>query len=110
DHTIFTNEQQTSGWGALIRALPEFTAGVFAYRSYRERLFRTIWEKDATLIIVVGVIIAACLAGASDGLIVPLLLAILLASVCNSGRMASVLNAKPLRWLGQVSYPVHLFQ
>jgi peptidoglycan/LPS O-acetylase OafA/YrhL len=36
--------------------------------------------------------------------------ALLLASVCNSGRLAGILNAKPLRWLGEVSYSVYIFQ
>jgi peptidoglycan/LPS O-acetylase OafA/YrhL len=110
DHIIFSHQEQLSGWGALIRALPEFTAGVFAYRSYSERLFRTIWEKDVTLIGVIAMIIAACFAGGPDSLIVMLMLALLLASVCNSGRIAGVLNTRPLRWLGEVSYSVYIFQ
>ena len=110
DHMIFTHEQQLAGWGALLRALPEFTAGALAYRSYSERLFRKLWEKDATLIGVIAMIIVACFAGVSDGPIVILLLALLLASVCNSGRMARHLDARPLRWLGEVSYSVYIFQ
>jgi peptidoglycan/LPS O-acetylase OafA/YrhL len=99
-----------SGWGALARALPEFTVGVFAYRFYSERLYRNIFEKDATLIGVVAIVAAAFLTGAPDGLIVILLLAFLLAWACNSGRMAPIINAKPLCWLGEVSYSVYIFQ
>jgi peptidoglycan/LPS O-acetylase OafA/YrhL len=110
DHTIFSHDDQRWGWGALIRALPEFTVGIFTYRAYSERLFRTIWEKDTTLIAIMAVIIGALLVGISDGPIVILLLALLLASVCNSGRMAGILNVKPLRWLGEVSYSVYIFQ
>jgi peptidoglycan/LPS O-acetylase OafA/YrhL len=99
-----------SGWGALFRALPEFTAGVFAYYFYSERLYRKILEKDVTLIGVVAIIVAAFSTGAPDGLIVILLLAFLLAWVCNSGRMASIINARPLYWLGEVSYSVYIFQ
>lgn len=110
DHMIFSHEPQDWGWGALLRALPEFTAGVFAYRAYSGRLFRGFWEKDATLVGVMAMIIAACFAGVSDGPIVILLVALLLAAVCNSGRMAGLLNAGPLRWLGEVSYSVYIFQ
>jgi peptidoglycan/LPS O-acetylase OafA/YrhL len=99
-----------SGWGALARALPEFTVGVFAYSFYSGRLYRNILEKDATLIGVVAIIVAAFIAGAPDGLIVILLLAFLLASVCNSGRMAGIIDARPLRWLGEVSYSIYIFQ
>jgi peptidoglycan/LPS O-acetylase OafA/YrhL len=110
DHMVVSPEQQIRGWQALIRALPEFAAGVFAYRFYTERYFHGIWEKDATFIVIAAIIIAACLAGVSDGLTVILLLALLLAAVCNSGRMTGVLNARPLRWLGEVSYSVYIFQ
>ncbi len=99
-----------SGWGALLRALPEFTVGIFVYSFYSERLYRKILEKDATLIGVVAIIVAAFSTGAPDGLIVMLLLAFLLAWVCNSGRMASICNARPLCWLGEVSYSVYIFQ
>jgi peptidoglycan/LPS O-acetylase OafA/YrhL len=110
DHIVFGHREQASGWGALIRSLPEFTAGVFAYRAYSQRLFLDFWERDATLLGVTAMIAAACIAGASDGLLVMLLLALLVAAVCNSGRMTGFLNAAPLRWLGEVSYSVYIFQ
>jgi peptidoglycan/LPS O-acetylase OafA/YrhL len=109
-HTIFSDRQPAEGWGALVRALPEFTVGLFAYRYYSKRLFRKIWEKDAVLIAIAVTIAAGCLLGAPDSLAVILLLALLLASVCNAGRVAGVLNARPLRWLGEVSYSVYIFQ
>jgi peptidoglycan/LPS O-acetylase OafA/YrhL len=109
-HTIFTYRQHAWGWGALVRALPEFTAGIFAYRYYRDRLFQKFWEKDAVLIAVAATIAAACLVGAPDSVSVILLLALLLASVSNAGRVAGILNARPLRWLGEVSYSVYIFQ
>jgi peptidoglycan/LPS O-acetylase OafA/YrhL len=110
NHMIFSHQEELSGWRALICALPEFTAGVFAYRSYSEQVFRRIWEKDATLVGVMAMIVAVCLAGGPESLIVTLMLALLLASVCNSGRMARILNVRPLRWLGEVSYSVYIFQ
>ena len=109
-HTIFNYRQHAWGWGALVRALPEFTVGIFAYRCYRERLFQKFWERDAVLIAVAATIATACLVGAPDSVSVILLLALLLASVNNAGRAACILNAKPLRWLGEVSYSVYIFQ
>ena len=109
-NTIFSERQPAEGWGALVRALPEFTAGVFAYRYYGDRLFRKIWEKDAVLIAIAATIATGCLLGAPDSLAVILLPALLLAAVCNSGRAAGVLNTTPLRWLGEVSYSVYIFQ
>ena len=97
-------------WGALIRALPEFVVGVFAYRFYSERIFRRFWEKDTTLICILMIIIAAFLADVSDGAIVVLLLALLLASVCNSGKFIEIFDARILRWLGEASYSIYIFQ
>ena len=110
NHTVFSHEQQNFGWGALIRALSEFLVGAFAYRFYREGIFRRFWEKDATLIGVSMIIAAACLTGVSDGAIVVLLLALLLASVHNSGKLTVFLNARTLRWLGEASYSIYIFQ
>jgi peptidoglycan/LPS O-acetylase OafA/YrhL len=114
DHLIFTPEQQDwgwdRGWGALIRALPEFAAGVFAYRAYGEGLFRKFWQRDATLLGVTAAILAALFADVSDGATVILLLALLLAAVSNAGRLAGLLNARPLRWLGDISYSLYIFQ
>jgi peptidoglycan/LPS O-acetylase OafA/YrhL len=109
-HTIFDYRQHAWGWGALVRALPEFTVGIFAYRYYCDRLFQKFWEKDAVLVAVAATIATACLAGAPDSVGVILLLALLLASVNNAGRAGGILNAKPLRWLGEVSYSVYIFQ
>jgi peptidoglycan/LPS O-acetylase OafA/YrhL len=106
-HMIIT---PTAGWIALLRALPEFAVGVLAYRAYSERLFRTFWEKDATLLGVMAMTVATCFVDLTDGPIVILLLALLLAAVSNSGRMAGLLNARPLRWLGDISYSVYIFQ
>jgi peptidoglycan/LPS O-acetylase OafA/YrhL len=110
DHTVFSHDQQNFGWGALIRALPEFVVGAFAYRLYSEGIFRHFWEKDATLIGISIIIAAACLADVSDGAIVVLLLAVLLASVWNSGKLTDFLNAKTLRLLGEASYSIYIFQ
>jgi peptidoglycan/LPS O-acetylase OafA/YrhL len=110
DHTIINPERQTAGWQALVRALPEFTIGVLAYRAYSEQVLRKFWERDGALLGVTAAILAAPFAGVSDGPIVVLLLALLLAAVSNSGRMAGLLNARPLRWLGDISYSVYIFQ
>lgn len=110
DHMLFSHEQQNFGWGALVRVLPEFIVGMFAYRLYKEQFFRKLWERDGTLIAIGIVMVTLCLAGVSDGLIVIVMPILLLASVSNSGRMSFILNARPLHWLGDVSYSVYIFQ
>jgi peptidoglycan/LPS O-acetylase OafA/YrhL len=108
--TFLDHEQQVGGWRALLRAVPEFTVGVFAYRAYSEGVLRTVCRSDTTLLGVVALIFAACAARLSDGPIVVLLLALLMAAVSNNGRAKRLLNIRPLRWLGDVSYSLYIFQ
>jgi len=103
-------QHQTTGWGALLRALPEFAIGAVAYRFYSDGLFRGLWEKDLTFVGIVVLILAVGQLPASEGAIAGLLLALLLASVSNSGRVAGILNLAPLRWLGEISYSLYIFQ
>lgn len=106
----FDGYDRGAGWPALIRALPEFAAGILAYRCYSQQFLRRFWQNDATFAGVIALIVAACLMGASDGAVVMLLLALLMACVCNAGRSSRVIDARPLRWLGEVSYSVYIFQ
>jgi peptidoglycan/LPS O-acetylase OafA/YrhL len=110
NHLLFSHEAEYSGWGALVRALSEFIAGIFAYRCYRERRLRRIWAADATFIAIIAMIVVLCAAGASDGPIVSLLPALLLAAVANTGRVGKILGAGPLRRLGEISYSLYIFQ
>jgi peptidoglycan/LPS O-acetylase OafA/YrhL len=84
--------------------------GAFAYRFYSEGILRRFWEKDAALIGVSIIIVTGCLVDVSDGAMVILLLALLLTSVCNSGKFIEIFDAKILRWLGEASYSIYIFQ
>jgi len=84
--------------------------GILAYRFYSEGHFRRVWGRDATFIVLLAAIAIASFVDAPDGVIVVLLVPLLLASVCNSGKATGMLNARPLRWLGDISYSVYIFQ
>jgi peptidoglycan/LPS O-acetylase OafA/YrhL len=106
----FDGYDRGAGWPALIRALPEFAAGIVAYRCYSQRFLRRFWQNDATIAGIIALTVAACFMGASDGAVVMLLLGLLMASVCNAGRLNRLIDARPLRWLGEISYSVYIFQ
>jgi peptidoglycan/LPS O-acetylase OafA/YrhL len=110
NHGLFNAEEQTWGWGALIRALPEFVAGILLYRAFSEGFWARFWQRDATLAGIAAAMAAALFLGLPDGAVVLLMPALLLAAVGNEGRLSGVLNAAPLRWLGDVSYSVYIFQ
>jgi peptidoglycan/LPS O-acetylase OafA/YrhL len=109
-HQGFDDYHRGSGWPALIRAVPEFVCGIVAYLCYSRRALGPFWKYDATLAGVVALIIAACALRASNGVIIMLLSGLLTASVCNTGRLTRLIGARPLRWLGEVSYSVYIFQ
>lgn len=111
DHPFVAGEDtRTYGGGALLRALPEFMGGVMAYRAYANGRLLWLWQKDLTFLGVIAAIVACLLVDMPDGVIVLLLLALLFASVANTGRVTGLLGAGPLRWLGEISYSVYIFQ
>ena len=98
------------GWGALARALPEFTLGVITYRAFSDPHAARIWRSDVAFLAVAGALAVAFEFMPNDGIIVALLPLLLLAAVRNTGLAARVLNAAPLRWMGDISYSVYLGQ
>src|SRR6266849_1565078 len=98
------------GWGALARALPEFALGVITYRAFSDPHAARIWRSDVAFLAVAGALALAFEFMPNDGIIVALLPLLLLAAVRNTGLAARVLNAAPLRWMGDISYSVYLGQ
>jgi peptidoglycan/LPS O-acetylase OafA/YrhL len=98
------------GWGALARALPEFTVGVIAYRALSDEGLARFWRSDAAFLAVAGALVGTLEFVPSDGIAVALFPLLLLAAVSNQGVAARLLNAAPLRWLGDISYSLYLGQ
>jgi len=98
------------GWGALARALPEFVAGVITYRAFSDGAAMRIWQGDSAFLAVAAALAVALEFLPNDGLIVALFPLLLLTAVRNTGIAARLLNARPLRWLGDISYSVYLGQ
>ena len=98
-----------SGWSALARALPEFVIGVFTYRAFGDRDLARHWRNDLTFAAVVAALVLAA-ALPNDAVVVALFPVLLLAAVSNAGAATRLLNMRPLRWLGDISYSVYLGQ
>jgi len=98
-----------SGWAALARALPEFVIGIFTYRAFSDRDLARHWRSDVTLAAIAGAMIFTALLP-NDVAIVALFPPLLLAAVSNTGVATRLLNIRPLRWLGDISYSVYLGQ
>jgi peptidoglycan/LPS O-acetylase OafA/YrhL len=101
--------QVGSGWSALARALPEFVIGVITYRAFSDGDLARHWRSDVTLAAIAAALVLAA-ALPNDVVVVALFPPLLLAAVSNAGVATRLLNARPLRWLGDISYSVYLGQ
>lgn len=98
------------GWIALVRAWPEFVIGILTYRAFCHARAARLWRGDAALFTISAALILAFEFVPNDGVIVALFPPLLLAAVSNEGRAARLLNAAPLRLMGDISYSVYLGQ
>jgi peptidoglycan/LPS O-acetylase OafA/YrhL len=102
------NFNQWNGIPAILRCLPEFLLGVLVYIIYYQGLFAQLLASDLALGLVLAVLCALVHGVASDLGIVLLFPWLIVAAVRNEGLLRHLLNAAPLRWLGDVSYSLYL--
>ena len=100
----------TTGWSALLRALPEFIIGIMTYRAFSDRGLARHWRSDATFAAVAAALVLGAALPNGDMVVVALFPLLLLAAVSNAGVATRLLNTRPLRWLGDISYSVYLGQ
>jgi peptidoglycan/LPS O-acetylase OafA/YrhL len=99
---------QWNGLPAILRCLPEFLVGVLIYSIYDQGLFARLLASDLALGFILAAVCALVHDTASDLCIVLLFPGLILAAVRNEGYLRRLLNAAPLRWLGDVSYSLYL--
>lgn len=99
---------QWNGLPAIMRCLPEFFLGVLVYNIYYQGWFARLLASDLVLGLVLVALCALVHDVASDLCIVLLFPWLIVAAVRNEGLLRNLLNAAPLRWLGDVSYSLYL--
>jgi peptidoglycan/LPS O-acetylase OafA/YrhL len=102
------NFDQWDGPQTLLRCLPEFLLGTLLYSAYRSGAMTSALSGDEAAGGLAVLILLLLHGGAPDLLIVPLFALLILAAVANRGRVAEVLNSRPLVWVGDVSYSLYL--
>ena len=93
---------------AFFRCLIQFLIGMLLYRLYWDHFLSDLLRRDATFIAAAGATLAILYYGAPDILVVPAFMVLIMAGVQNGGRMHGLINAKPLVWLGNISYSVYM--
>jgi peptidoglycan/LPS O-acetylase OafA/YrhL len=91
-----------------LRCLPEFLIGILIYSIYEQALFARLLASDLALGLALAAVCALVYTAASDLGIVSLFPGLILAAVRNEGCLRRLLNAAPLRWLGDISYSLYL--
>jgi peptidoglycan/LPS O-acetylase OafA/YrhL len=108
--TLLTNDSfnQWDGPTTLLRCLPEFVLGMLLYRLYCSGRYRWVIGSDAAALGILVTALVLLLTGISDFLTVIVFAVLLVAAVSNEGRVTGIVNAKPLLWLGALSYSLYL--
>jgi peptidoglycan/LPS O-acetylase OafA/YrhL len=99
---------QWDGPITLLRCLPEFVLGALLYAGLRDSLWPDWFKTDYAAVAIFSVELMLLHFGSPDILIVVGFPALILTAVMNAGRVAPILNAGPLVWLGDISYSLYL--
>lgn len=102
------NFNQWDGPLTLLRCLPEFLLGSLLYIAYRRGVGAQLLRHDAVAIGLIGLTFVLLHRRAADLAIVLLFAVLVLSLVGNRGVVAAALNARPLVWLGEISYSLYL--
>lgn len=94
----------------VLRCLFGFTLGVAVYQLYRTGWCAGVLRRDLAFAAVAIAILGLLHRSPADVLILPAFALLLLASATNDGHVRTLLNARPMRYLGEISYSIYMVQ
>jgi len=108
------NDAGRLGWATYnfgwLRGILGFCIGVCAYRIHDSGLLLR-WQRQRGAVVVSGASMYLIITFAShDALLTPAFIALILTSIESSGTEARLLEARPMRWLGDISYSTYMLQ
>jgi peptidoglycan/LPS O-acetylase OafA/YrhL len=103
------NLDTTFDFGYL-RGLAGFVSGMILYKLYDSGLFRNIFEKDLTAVLVIVVCITCLHFGVNDGFDIIMFAAVVFSFALNKGKLHSLCNIPVAQFLGKISYSIYLIQ
>ena len=91
-----------------LRGLAGFTAGLLLYRVYETELFRNIFQKDLTAILIILCCLFCLHIGINDGFIMILFVLLVYSFACNNGKLHVICNNGVAQYLGKISYSIYM--
>lgn len=95
------------GW---IRGVLGFTMGICTYRLASLPMVRRFSAQRGSVAVAALGVLGAATVSPHDAFLTPFFLVLILSSIASSGREAQVLNSRPMRWLGDISYSTYMLQ
>jgi peptidoglycan/LPS O-acetylase OafA/YrhL len=101
------NLDSTFDYGYL-RGLAGFTGGMLVYKIYETDLFRNIFQKDITAMLIILIALFCLHIGINDGFYMILFALVVYAFACNNEKLHFICNNRLAQYLGKISYSIYL--
>jgi len=92
----------------VVRCALEFGLGVLAYGLYADGAFLRFFDKDLTIVVVAGCVVAGMHWRIHDLVTVAAFVLLVLCAAQNQGAATRILDTRVLRFLGDISYSVYM--
>jgi peptidoglycan/LPS O-acetylase OafA/YrhL len=91
-----------------LRGLAGFVTGILVYKVYEAGVFRKIFQKDISALLVILCTLFFLHLGINDGFYIILFALVVFSFALNNGKLHTICNNRFAQWLGKISYSIYL--
>jgi peptidoglycan/LPS O-acetylase OafA/YrhL len=92
----------------FLRGLAGFVSGMLLYKIYDSGLFRNIFQRDWTALLVILFTLFCLHIGINDGFYMILFALVVYTFACNNGKLHVICNNRLAQYLGKISYSIYM--
>ena len=92
----------------FLRGLAGFVAGMLVYKIYDANVFRNIFQKDGTALLVILCTLFCLHIGINDVFYMILFALVVYIFACNNGKLHAICNNGIAQYLGKISYSIYM--